>query len=97
MNRRDGGPAFPGMQQGLVVPVELAGQAQAVTIQQNGMSVRDYFAAHAPITLEDARNHWKRTDPKYGGNWPDMCVLLAVLAKLRGEYADTMVAERSPT
>ena len=95
MSRRDdGGPAFPGIQQGLVVPVELADQVHAGKIPHNGMSMRDYFAAHAPITLEDARLYYKRS-AHYGGPWPDMSVLLAILAKLRGEYADTMVTERA--
>lgn len=94
MKRQDGGPAFAGVQQGLVVPVELAGQAQAVKIPHNGMSLRDYFAAHAPIDLADARNQWHKMHGS-GSRQPTIQDIVATLALLRGEYADAMVAERA--
>jgi hypothetical protein len=94
MKRVDGGPAFAGVQQGLVVPVELAGQAQAVKIPHNGMSLRDYFAAHAPIDLADARNQWHKMHGS-GSRQPTIQDIVATLALLRGEYADAMVAERA--
>jgi hypothetical protein len=94
MNRRDGGPAFPGMQTGLAVPIELVDQVKAVKIPHNGMSVRDYFAAHAPIDLADARNQWHKMHGS-GSRQPSMQDILALLALLRGEYADAMTAERS--
>jgi hypothetical protein len=94
MKRIDGGPAFAGVQQGLVVPVELAAQAQAVKIPHNGMSLRDYFAAHAPIDLADARNQWHKMHGS-GSRQPTIQDIVATLALLRGEYADAMVAERA--
>jgi hypothetical protein len=94
MKRVDGGPAFAGVQQGLVVPVELAGQAQAVKIPHNGMSVRDYFAAHAPIDLIEARNHWHKMHGN-GSRQPTYADLFDALAMLRGQYADAMTAERA--
>lgn len=89
MSRQTGGPAFP-------ITAQQDPNGGMLTWNSDGITVRDYFAAHAPFTLEDARNYWKRTATDYGGHWPDMSVLLAVLAKLRGEYADTMLAERAP-
>lgn len=101
MNKMHGGPAFPHTFPAMAAPlgdqpVPTFEPLKPTSVTCHGMTVRDYFAAHAPITMEDARNHWKRTTTSYGGNWPDMSVLLAVLAKLRGEYADTMMAERAP-
>lgn len=57
-----------------------------------GISRRDYFAAHAPITLQDAID----TKPKesqqqfsYGG-------ALRVLSQMRYAYADEMLKARLP-
>jgi hypothetical protein len=95
MNRRDGGPAFPGMQHGLVVPIELAAQASTVKIPHNGMSLRDYFVAHSNLTLAEAKAHWFDINGRYGPDKPDMGQLLDLLAKMRGMQADSMIAERA--
>lgn len=95
MNRHDGGPAFPGMQHGLVVPIELADQAQAVKIPHNGMSLRDYFVAHSRLTLADAKAHWFDVNGRYGTDKPTLAVLLDLLAQMRGMEADSLVAERA--
>lgn len=57
-----------------------------------GVTQRDYFAAHAPITLADALI-------AYGGvadpnNDSQRAALFAVWALLRWELADSMIAER---
>jgi hypothetical protein len=95
MKRVDGGPAFAGVQQGLVVPVELAGQAQAVKIPHNGMSLRDYFVAHSNLTLADAKAHWFDVNGRYGTDKPTLAVLLDLLAQMRGMEADSLIAERA--
>lgn len=95
MSRVDGGPAFAGVQQGLVVPVELAQQAAAVKIPHNGMSLRDYFVAHSNLTLADAKAHWFDVNGRYGTDKPTLAVLLDLLAHMRGMEADSLVAERA--
>lgn len=100
MTRRDGGPAFPHSFQTLAAPIgadpgKLV-QAEPVTVVAHGMTVRDYFAAHAPIDMADARNHWHKMHGN-GSRQPDMPAVMATLALLRGEYADAMMAERSAT
>lgn len=95
MSRVDGGPAFPGMQHGLVVPIELADQAQAVKIPHNGMSLRDYFVAHSNLTLNDARDQWFNLNGRYSGTKPELAELFDMLAKMRGLAADSMIAERA--
>lgn len=72
---------------------------------QNGMTLRDYFAAHAPVSFADAviacDNHRNAPDSQTA-----ICRVLvqgaaaiveamAMLAKLRGQYADAMIAERA--
>lgn len=74
---KHGGPAFP---------VDANNKAP-------GMTLRDYFAAHAPIDMADARNHWHKMHGS-GSRQPSMQDIMAVLALLRGEYADAMIAER---
>lgn len=57
-----------------------------------GMTLRDYFAAHAPVSYEAARH-------VYGGDgmWNDDCsraAFFAVWTMLRYEYADAMIEAR---
>ncbi|MCK5612082.1 hypothetical protein KAR91_59980 [Candidatus Pacearchaeota archaeon] len=55
----------------------------------NGLTKREYFAAHAPITLEDAEKYLFSTgvkETKFG-------LILSILADLRFDYADAMIAE----
>ncbi|RVH56266.1 hypothetical protein CN213_16090 [Sinorhizobium meliloti] len=77
---RDGGPAFP--------------LARTSQYDQDGMSLRAYLAAHAPVTFEMACRVF--------GDKPESINLhddttrgafLAVWALLRREYADAVLAE----
>lgn len=45
----DGGPAFPEIQ--TAMPNEREGRYHPETYSTGGMSLRDYFAAHAPIEI----------------------------------------------
>lgn len=81
----DGGPAFP-------VP-EWSDAHGNIAPQEYGMTLRAYFAAHAPVTLQDARYVCG-----YGGyaeGWSDgeRATTAAVLALMRVEYADALLAE----
>ena len=78
---KDGGPAFPAVDNWRV---------------GSGMSLRDYFAADAPITVWDAQTALnKGTMPI--GSLPsrERKEVFEMLAKMRFEYADAMVAERA--
>lgn len=57
------------------------------------MSLRDYFAAHAPITWSDAIDSLDCTG-ECVGPWPGSKILER-LALLRTDYADAMLAERA--
>lgn len=81
---KDGGPAFPydnksdGGEHGF-----------KLTPSSSGMSLRDYFAAHAPFTLADAMEATKRicTEATYE-------VAFRWLAQMRFHYADFMIKQR---
>lgn len=57
-----------------------------------GMSLRDYFAAMAPISVQDAVE-WLDQNKTPGSiiSWAD---IMEQLAKLRYRYADAMLKER---
>lgn len=77
MAKHDGGAAFPLY----CVP----GDRQ----NTSGMSLRQYYAAHAPITLDDAVQGLQDngiTQPKYGQ-------IMKHLAQMRTAYADEMLKE----
>lgn len=60
-----------------------------------GMSLRDYFAAHAPVDAKMALAVWGK-DANLAGPPADdaaRAAFMAVWALLRYEYADAMVAE----
>jgi hypothetical protein len=57
-----------------------------------GMTLRDYFAAHAPITYRDAFDILDQ-EMECVGPWPVMRVLDR-LAELRMDYANAMIAAR---
>lgn len=65
-----------------------------------GMSLRDYFAAHAPIALIDANEslHQQSDAAKFakvkGDEVFPMVMLVKELARMRIAYADAMIAER---
>jgi hypothetical protein len=85
---KTGGPAFPGGvaigPSGEVIPAILHGIPE-------GMSLRDYFAAYAPIDLAWANEIFFR---RMGRNaaWQES---LEQLVELRGAYADKMLKERA--
>lgn len=56
----------------------------------SGMTLRDYFAAHAPISLELFLNGLSREQQDKG-----MAYILQMFAIARGQYADAMLAERA--
>jgi hypothetical protein len=64
-------------------------RASPISSAQEGMSLRAYFAAHAPITLKDARTVWDSVCPDN----PTGPQLQGLLAKLRWQHADAMLAE----
>lgn len=81
---KTGGPAFP--QQAYFSD----GSPKVPEGDARGMTLRDYFAAHAPIDLAWANEIFYR---RMGRN-PGFMETLEQLAELRGAYADLMVKER---
>ena len=55
-----------------------------------GMTLRDYFAAHSPISVNDAKEHFYL---KYKRN-ADLDEMFTTLAFLRLKYADAMMEAR---
>lgn len=58
---------------------------------QEGMTLRDYFAAHAPITLAEAWEYFNNMHNRR----PRPSEAITMLANLRGAYADAMLMERA--
>lgn len=85
--RKDGGPAF----------ARPAAWFNGTTMSrsQDGMTLRDYFAAKAPITVDDAMVA-AGADSSCIGTLPraKRIEVLEVLAAMRLEYADAMLAAR---
>jgi len=83
----DGGPAFPSPEQQFTDGVMVVGRQGAY-----GMSLRDYFAATAPITMAEVVQYYRR--------YPHLNVdvereaFLSLMADLRYQYADAMLAAR---
>jgi hypothetical protein len=87
MDTKNGGPVFPSIMSG---PNNMTG----------GMSLRDYFAAHAPQptdneigsqqSIDRSRNPHNDGPPK-----PQLRSREQVIAFLRYQYADAMLKERS--
>lgn len=82
MSAKDGGPAFPRSDGG-------------VSVTHDGMSLRDYFAAHAPMTdniLQSANDVAMETAPQTGERYGEaFCRLLTEHAY---RYADAMLRAR---
>lgn len=76
-----GGPAFPF--------VEFDGDGKPVAIE-TGMTLWDYYAAHAPIDVSDANAAFCRESQRNATAGE----MLAKLAELRGVYADAMIKAR---
>lgn len=83
-----GGPAFPAME------VRTHDTGDIVHNASQGMTLHDYFAAHAPITLDDAVQFLDTYGGEVVGPWPPQKVL-QTLADLRVEYADAMLKARA--
>lgn len=79
---KDGGPAFP-------VTSEVAWD-ESRNDAMSGMTLRDYFAASAPIGVADANDAFYRQNGRNAGE----SEMLKMLAELRGRYADAMLAAR---
>ena len=77
----NGGPA---------VEVPLANGGVALVSPCDGMTLRDYFAAHAPIGVADANEAFYRTNSRN----PRESEMLDTLAVLRSRYADAMLKAR---
>lgn len=62
-------------------------------MHQNGMTLRDYLAAHAPISFEEACGIQGRAPDRRS---PEvMADFLAQWSRLRYEYADAMLAAQT--
>lgn len=85
---KTGGPAFPGSvsvgPSGEVVPAAVHGVPE-------GMTLRDYFAANAPMDLAWANDVFYKRNGRNAG-WMES---IEQLVELRGAYADRMIAERA--
>ena len=81
MDKKDGGPAFPETH---VHPMQGMDDLMPGWRGRGGMSLRDYFAAHAPYVTED----WGNKHRAEGWTDAQLC------AKWAHEYADAMLAER---
>ena len=86
-NTKTGGPAFPS---GMIDP---STPEDAVLPIHVGMTLLDYFAAHAPITLDDAVQFLDTYGGEVTGPWPPQEVL-RTLADLRVEYAKAIMKAR---
>lgn len=63
------------------------------TTHNQGMTLRDYLAAHAPITISDAKEVFGDPDAKMVEE--AVCAgVLMIYAMLRYQYADAMIKER---
>lgn len=82
---KDGGQAFPR-------PIVCSPMGDLVYAFP-GMSLRDYFAADAPITVWDAQMALNKGTTAIG-SLPSLArkEVFEMMAKLRFEYADAMVA-----
>ncbi|WP_404291476.1 hypothetical protein ACD578_05215 [Microvirga sp. RSM25] len=93
MNKyRDGGPAFPQLD---VESGQRDGHGDLIepfTTSAGGMTLRDYLAAHAPISFEMAAQVFGDVPPFNDAN---RAAFLAVWALVRYEYADQMLRERA--
>ena len=84
MSKDNGGPAFP-------VNEVLCHNGDIVTYAEPGMTMRDYFATHAPFTMSDAIAAIEHTgSARFTG-----AEVMEMLADMRGAYADAMLAERA--
>ena len=64
----------------------------APAIGSEGMTLRDYFAANAPITLADVYHTFFENKPDIGN--PNKELLIKCFAEIRYQYADAMLKAR---
>lgn len=93
MIKPTGGPAFPG--EFVKHPIGEVGNKVEIKEVGAGMTLRDYYMAHAPVTIEDAML-MARIDASSVGMLPGKSreVVFFTLALMRGEYADAMIDAR---
>jgi hypothetical protein len=85
-NEKDGGPAFPVT---LIETHSEIGDVEVSTYSDKpGMTLRDYFAAHAPQTVWAIALHRRTTENQ------TLEKELASLAECAFAYADAMIAAR---
>ena len=95
MSANNGGPAFPAECGGSTkAQVGFDGEIiqPGMRAHYSGMTLRDYFAAHAPITMADA------TKTLFDSGTKDEVTVMDViniLSKMRFAYADAMLLERA--
>lgn len=85
-DKSTGGPAFP-------QPCDETGACSNNEYGQvgGGVTLRDYFAAHAPVTMSDAELAIKAIgESNYTGEQ-----LMKMLCSIRWLYADTMLEARN--
>lgn len=96
MPKKDGGPAFPR------VPTRIEYRAGEALIDegQEGMKLRDYFAAHAMKAMIEKFPIVKYRDPKETAPSVPLVTkeqgeeIRSAIAKVAYEYADAMIEER---
>jgi len=82
-DKDNGGPAFP------------TGKCVGDTwVQEGGMTMHDYYAAHAPITFADAHAQWYADPDREPCTKPTVGDVMKHLAAMRIVYADAMLKER---
>ena len=80
-----GGPAFPSKSKRHALYINGVGQGDPITIQNEGMSLRDYFAAQAMQGLIESLHMYDDPDSKG---------MVNIIAEKAYEYADVMLAAR---
>lgn len=88
-DKNDGGPAFPCDE---LIARDETGALHGAPISSHGMSLRDYLAAHAPVSFDAAISAFG-ADPNFNRD-NERAAFFAVWSLLRFEYADTMLEAR---
>lgn len=86
---KTGGPAFPGINPAMT-GIDSDGVERYENEASGGMSLRDYFAAHAPIDQAWANDIFFKRNGRNAG-WIET---LEMMAELRWAYADKMLKGR---
>ncbi len=86
--KADGGPAFP---RAAFAPMNVGYEDMGICESQEGMTLRDYFAAKAPAPPP----WWLKEYADCYGRAEKLSVAAEHLAAWAYEYADAMMAERT--